>query len=134
MNPASIEFALHVIAAPYSNSNHYAALQFAEAIGHSHHRVTQVFFSGDGVYIGNKLMQPAQDVINLQQRWQALASNHQTTLTLCISACLQRGIMDAREADRYQKDHANLAEHFEISGLGQLVSAGIERHRLVTFG
>jgi tRNA 2-thiouridine synthesizing protein D len=42
--------------------------------------------------------------------------------------------MDAAEAKRNGKDADNLAPGFRISGLGQLIEAGIQADRLVTFG
>jgi len=42
--------------------------------------------------------------------------------------------MDEDEAKRQGKDANNIAEGFRISGLGQLIEAGIECDRLVTFG
>jgi len=42
---------------------------------------------------------------------------------VCIAAALRRGIKES-----------NLAEGFRISGLGQLVEAGIQADRLVVFG
>jgi len=42
--------------------------------------------------------------------------------------------MDEDEARRQGKDANNIAEGFRISGLGQLIEAGVESDRLVTFG
>ena len=35
---------------------------------------------------------------------------------------------------RNNKDADNIAEKFRISGLGQLIEAGIQAERLITFG
>ena len=43
-------------------------------------------------------------------------------------------MVDDGEAERNGKDATNIAEGFRISGLGQLIEAGIESDRLVTFG
>ena len=53
---------------------------------------------------------------------------------LCVAAAQRRGIADADEAKRNGKDADNIAEGFRISGLGQLIEAGIQSDRLVTFG
>jgi tRNA 2-thiouridine synthesizing protein D len=42
--------------------------------------------------------------------------------------------MDEDEAKRQGKDANNIAEGFRISGLGQLIEAGIECDHIVTFG
>jgi tRNA 2-thiouridine synthesizing protein D len=44
-------------------------------------------------------------------------------LVVCVAAAMRRGIRDE-----------NLAAGFRISGLGQLVEAGTQTDRLVTFG
>ena len=35
---------------------------------------------------------------------------------------------------RNKKDADNIAEKFRISGLGQLIEAGVQAERLITFG
>ena len=46
----------------------------------------------------------------------------------------RRGIVDPDEAKRNSKDGDNIAPGFRISGLGQLIEAGIESDRLLVFG
>ena len=55
-------------------------------------------------------------------------------MVVCIAAAQRRGMMDADEAKRQGFEDNNLAEGFRISGLGQLIEAGIESDRLVVFG
>ena len=38
------------------------------------------------------------------------------------------------ESRRYGKDGDNLADGFDLSGLGQLVASAVESDRVVTFG
>ena len=45
-----------------------------------------------------------------------------------------RGIVDQEEEKRNGKDANNIADGFRISGLGQLIEAGIQSDRLVSFG
>lgn len=129
-----MKFALHITAPPYSCQAHHCALKFAEAVADSEHSLFRVFFSGDGVYIGNRLMVSPQGEVDLKARWQQLAEQTGCELILCVSASLQRGILDNAEADRYEKPVYTTEPPFVISGLGQLVEAGIEADRLVTFG
>jgi len=53
---------------------------------------------------------------------------------VCAAAAQRRGILDQKEADRHGKPAANIAPHFTISGLGQLIEAAVVSDRLVVFG
>jgi tRNA 2-thiouridine synthesizing protein D len=55
-------------------------------------------------------------------------------LVVCIAAALRRGVLNQEEAERYEKSTHNLAQEFNISGLGQLVDAAVNSDRLITFG
>ena len=59
---------------------------------------------------------------------------HKLDLVVCIAAAQRRGILDANEAKRQGKDGDNIAPGFRISGLGQLIEAGIQADRMVVFG
>jgi hypothetical protein len=63
-----------------------------------------------------------------------LAAEHKLDLVVCIAAAQRRGLMDKSEAKRNGKDADNIAPGFRISGLGQLIEAGIQADRLVVFG
>jgi tRNA 2-thiouridine synthesizing protein D len=43
-------------------------------------------------------------------------------------------MLDATEAQRYEKSASNLAPHFTISGLGQLIDGALTADRTMTFG
>lgn len=94
----------------------------------------RVFFYRDGVYNANQLLTPPQDEPNLSKDWQQLALKHEIDLVVCVAAALRRGVLDQAEANRYDHLTHNLANHFEISGLGQLLDAALSSDRLVTFG
>jgi tRNA 2-thiouridine synthesizing protein D len=79
-------------------------------------------------------MVPPQDDRNLQKVWSELAEQYKIDLVVCIAAAQRRGILDKGEAKRHGKDADNIAPGFRISGLGQLVEAGIVADRLVVFG
>jgi len=96
--------------------------------------VFRVFFYNDGVNNGTRLTVPPQDERNIVKRWSELAAEHKLDLVVCIAAAQRRGLMDKNEAKRHGKDADNLAPGFRISGLGQLIEAGIEADRLVVFG
>jgi tRNA 2-thiouridine synthesizing protein D len=79
-------------------------------------------------------MVPPQDDRHIQKRWTELAEKYKLDLVVCIAAAQRRGLLDENEAKRQGKDANNIAPGFRISGLGQLIEAGIQAERLVTFG
>ena len=97
-------------------------------------RSIRVFFYHDGVNNATRLTVPPQDDRNIVKRWSELAAQHKLDLVVCVAAAQRRGLMDASEAKRNGKDADNIAPGFRISGLGQLIEAGIQADRLVVFG
>lgn len=126
-------FSLAIYASPSAQASD-SAYRFANTLLAQGHTLYRVFFYHDAVHLASTLNTPPQDENQATQRWQTLASEHTVDLVVCIAAGLRRGILDEKEADRYDKDHHNLAEHFELSGLGQLVDAAVRSDRLMTFG
>jgi tRNA 2-thiouridine synthesizing protein D len=90
---------------PFTHQASDTAYRFAEAALAKGHEVWRVFFYHDGVNNSNKLSEPQSDDRNLVKLWSEL------------------GLKDEL-----------LAAGFRISGLGQLVEAGIQAERLVVFG
>lgn len=128
-----MKFSLLVLASPYSSQGSLSALKFAQSCLDNGHEVYRVFFYHDGTHSASSLHAPPQDEINIQQSWLALAEKHKLDLVVCIAAALKRGNLNQAEAERYEKDHYNMTEGFELSGLGQLLDAQINADRLVTF-
>ena len=127
-------FSLAVYAPPSSQAND-SAYRFANAVITSkQHQLYRVFFYHEGVYTATSLSCTPQDETDYTRRWQNLSMQHQVELVVCIAAALRRGIIDRNEADRYEKLTSNLATHFSLSGLGQLVEASVTSDRLITFG
>jgi len=129
-----MKFAIAVYGAPYSHQAPLSAFHFAKAVLDQGHEIYRVFFYHDGVYTGNEAIAPPQDEPDIRQMWSSLAADNQIELIICIASALRRGMLDRTEADRYEKSSANLDEAFTISGLGQLIDAGLNADRLVTFG
>lgn len=119
---------------PYTHQASDTAYQFAKAALDAGHEIFRVFFYHDGVNNGTRLTTPPQDDRNIVNRWSELAKAHDLDLVVCVAAAQRRGIVDADEARRNGKDADNIAEGFRISGLGQLIEAGIKSDRLVEFG
>ena len=108
---------------PYQHQSADTAIQFTKAALAKGHEIFRVFFYHDGVNNASRLTEPPQDDRNIVARWSKLAEEHKIDLVVCVAAALRRGIKDE-----------NLAPGFRISGLGQLVEAGIQADRVVTFG
>jgi len=128
-----MKFSLLVLASPYSSQGSLSALKFAQSCLASGHEIYRVFFYHDGTHSASSLQSPPQDEINVQQSWLDLNQKHNLDLVVCIAAALKRGNLNQAEAERYERDHFNISEGFELSGLGQLLDAQINADRLVTF-
>ncbi|WP_446892724.1 sulfurtransferase complex subunit TusD [Acinetobacter sp. NS4_7] len=89
----------------------------------------RVFFYQDGVAVANELQWVPDDQRNLKTEWQKLSIR----LPVCVSAALARGISDADNAKRHQLSQHNLAEGFELVGLGELADAVQSTERLIQF-
>ena len=129
-----MKFGIQVNEGPYQHQASDSAYQFAKAALAAGHEVYRVFFYHDGVNNGTRLTTPPQDDRNVVTRWSELAEEHELDLVICVAAAQRRGIADADESKRNGKDADNIAPGFRISGLGQLIEAGIQADRLVVFG
>lgn len=129
-----MKFGIQINEGPYQHQASDTAYQFTKAALEKGHEVFRVFFYHDGVNNATRLGVPPQDDRNITTQWQALAKQYNLDLVVCIAAAQRRGLLDADEAKRQGKDANNIAEGFRISGLGQLIEAGIEANRLVVFG
>ena len=129
-----MKFSIQVNEGPYQHQSSDTAYQFAKAAIAAGHEIFRIFFYHDGVNNGTRLAVPPQDDRNISALWTALAKENDLDMVICIAAAQRRGLMDADEAKRQGLDANNIAEGFRISGLGQLIEAGIESDRLVVFG
>jgi len=129
-----VKYGILVTEGPYTHQASDSAYQFAAAALAKGHEIFRVFFYNDGVNNGTRLGVPPQDDRNLPDKWSTLAKEYDLDLVVCVAAAQRRGILDADEARRHGKDADNIAPGFHISGLGQLIEAGIEADRLVVFG
>ena len=129
-----MKFGILVNEGPYTHQASDSAYQFTKAALDKGHEIFRVFFYNDGVNNGTRLTVPPQDDRNLVELWSKLAAQHQLDLVVCVAAAQRRGLLDSDEAKRHGKDADNIAPGFRISGLGQLIEAGIQADRLVVFG
>lgn len=127
-------FSLLITGAPYSSQAADTAYRFAQSLLNQGHSIHRVFFYADAVHSASALACPPQDENHVPDNWSQLAQKHNLDLVVCIAAAVRRGILDDNEARRYEKARGNLTDNFTLSGLGQLVEAGIVSDRVVTFG
>jgi tRNA 2-thiouridine synthesizing protein D len=118
-----MKFGILVNEGPFTHQASDSAYHFAVAAIEKGHEVSRVFFYNDGVFNANRLSEPQTDDRNPVALWAELGKAHGIDLVVCIAAALRRGIKEEI-----------LQDGFRISGLGQLVEAGITNDRLVVFG
>ena len=129
-----MKLAVMVNEGPYTHQASDTAYNFIVAALAAGHEIFRVFFYHDGVNNGTRLSTPPQDDRHIVNRWSGLSKAHDLDLVVCVAAAQRRGIVDPDEAKRNGKDSDNIAPGFRISGLGQLIEAGIQADRLLVFG
>jgi tRNA 2-thiouridine synthesizing protein D len=129
-----MKFSILINEGPYQHQSSDSAYQFAKAALENGHEIFRVFFYHDGVNNATRLSVPPQDDRNVVERWAALKEQYNLDLVVCIAAAQRRGMLDENEANRQGRDASNIHPAFRISGLGQLIEAGINADRLLTFG
>jgi tRNA 2-thiouridine synthesizing protein D len=127
-------YSLLVTAAPGSGHASLTAARFARAVLGRGHQLRRVFFLDDGALNGLSSAVTPQDETSPLEQWADLASEHSVELVLCISSALKRGLLDASESQRYERDAITVHPAFELGGLGLLVDAIAHSDRLLSFG
>ncbi len=127
-------YSLLVLSSPCSGQGCATALRFASAVLKRGHQIQRVFFLDEGTQAGASSIVTPQDEPDTASLWAEFGSQHGVELILCVSSALKRGLLDAPEADRYEKNAATVHPAFEISGLGQLIDATMTSDRMITFG
>lgn len=128
-----MKFVINVLSSSTAPSTR-RALRFAQAVLAEGHEIVRVFFYQDGVLTASNNLVLAQDQTDIAQQWQAFISDNQLDAVVCIAAALRRGLLDQAEAQRYQRNAVNLAQGYELSGLGQLHDALQQADRCISFG
>jgi tRNA 2-thiouridine synthesizing protein D len=131
-----MKFAIQVNEGPYQHQASDTAFQFAKAAIAKGHEIMRVFFYHDGVNNASRFTVPPQDDRNVVNNWADLKNTDGSDIdkVVCVAAALRRGMLDADEAGKNGIDGNNIHPAFRISGLGQLIEAGIQADRLVVFG
>ena len=118
-----MKFGILIKQGPFTYQASDTAYRFTVAALAGGHEIYRVFFYNDGVYNANRLSEPQTDDRNLVSLWSKLAEEHDIDLVVCVAAALRRGVKEEI-----------LEQGFRISGLGQLVEAGINADRTIVFG
>ncbi len=129
-----MKYTLIIQSAPIDHQSSYTALRFARALLEGGHSIERLFFYGAGVHNSTSHSVAPQDELNLPDQWQQFVTEHSLDAVVCIAAAVRRGVINASESGRYGKSGNNLADGFDLSGLGQLVASAVESDRVVTFG
>ncbi|WP_233114373.1 sulfurtransferase complex subunit TusD [Aggregatibacter actinomycetemcomitans] len=123
-----MDYVLVVKQPVYGSQGAFLAYQLAQVLVQKHH-IRQIFFYQDGVTNGNALVYPANDEFNLVQAWQAFSRQFNVPLHLCVAAAQRRGVVDSAAAD---KSAVNLADVFQLVGLGEFSQALLQADRVIT--
>ncbi|MCL6701405.1 sulfurtransferase complex subunit TusD [Pseudomonas sp. T1.Ur] len=128
-----MKFAIALFSAAHAPSSRRAML-FAQSVLAGGHEIVRLFFYQDGVYNAANSVVTPQDEQDLPQQWRAFVTEHQLDGVVCIAAALRRGVLNAEEAQRYQRSAASVEAPWALSGLGQLHDAIQDADRLICFG
>ncbi|AYC33086.1 sulfurtransferase complex subunit TusD [Pseudomonas cavernae] len=128
-----MKFAIALFSPPHAPSSR-RALRFAQSVLAGGHEIVRLFFYQDGVHSASANVVAPQDELDSAAEWTAFVREQQLDGVVCIAAALRRGILNEEEARRYERAAANLAQPWELSGLGQLHEATQVADRLICFG
>lgn len=123
-----------VLSSPADGSAARTAAHFARQVLARGHDIHRVFFLDNGAASGAAAAVYPQDEDSPIDAWTTLAERHALDLVLCVTSALRRGMLDAGEAARHERDAATVHPAFTISGLGQLIDACAASDRVITFG
>jgi len=129
-----MKYTLIIQSAPIDQQSSHSALRFARALLIAGHTIDRLFFYGAGVHNATSHSVAPQDELNLPDQWQQFITQHSLDAVVCIASAIRRGVINSAESTRYDKRGDNLADGFDLSGLGQLVASAVESDRVVTFG
>lgn len=131
-----MKISIQINEGPYQHQAADTAYQFAKAAIVAGHEIFRIFFYHDGVNNATRFTMPPQDDRNVINNLAELKNPDGSDVdrVVCIAAALRRGLLDESEATKNSIEGNNIHPAFRISGLGQLIEAGIQSDRLVVFG
>ncbi len=90
-------------------------------------QTVEVFFYQDAASIANRLNWRPSDEPNLTSEWQKLPIERR----VCVSTALVRGVTDQDNATRHDLSTENIAEGFDLVGLGELADLMLQATRVI---
>ncbi|WP_148862693.1 sulfurtransferase complex subunit TusD [Marinobacter fonticola] len=133
MKKPAQSFTLVITGAPYASQAPQTALHFAKAALDAGHRIHHVFLYGDGVHLASNLACPPSDEADWPAQWREFLSSRQISATCCVASALRRGLLDATEAKRYEREAFNVSEPYNIAGLGEWLESSQSSSRTLYF-
>ena len=127
-------YSLVVLSAPVSGQTSRHAADFARAVLACGHTIHRVFFLDAGTMASATGCVLPQDETDPVRGWIEFARQHTVELVVCVTSALRYGMLDATEAERYERPGPTIDSRFTIAGLGDLVDACASSDRVVTFG
>lgn len=128
-----MKFILLVTGPAYGTQQSTSALLFAQALIKEKQNLSSVFFYLEGVLNSNRLIIPTYNELNIVKNWQLINIKYKTSLYVCISAALRRGILDKKEAESFSIYTHNLQTGFKFISLIKFAEKLLKCDRLVQF-
>lgn len=105
---------------PFANSTQQG-IEFIQDFCKNHDaNELHIFLYGEAVLLANRLTWLSADIPNPSKNLQTFAKAYQLNIQVCVTTALARGVVDAENAKRHSLNGDNLAENFELVGLGEL--------------
>lgn len=106
---------------PFDNSTQQG-IEFIQKFFQNPHNPAKlhIFLYGEAVLLANRLTWLSADIPNPSKNLQTFAKAYQLNIQVCVTTALTRGVVDAENAKRHSLNGDNLAENFELVGLGEL--------------
>jgi len=121
-----------IITSPPSSNLSVTAIEYIEAALALQIEIVGIFFYQDGVLHANTYVELPSDEYQAQAKWLALKKEYNLPLHLCVTAASKRGLQ-VDETISTEPQSSNVANAFEISGLGELVELTNYADRVVQF-
>ncbi|MBC7750966.1 MAG: sulfurtransferase complex subunit TusD [Candidatus Saccharibacteria bacterium] len=117
---------LLLLTEPMTSPLAWHGVELAKALINQNETV-DVFFYQDAASIANGLNWRPSDEVNLTTKWQRLPIERR----VCVSTALARGITDQDNATRHDLSSDNIAEGFNLVGLGELADLMLQATRVI---
>jgi len=127
------QFSIIITRSPFKSGAHQSAIRFIQACYQSGHQIATVFFYGDATLVANKACLPFHQHPSLTQQWGKLSTQHGFTLQACVSAATLRGIVDKDERLNRPDFSLNIADNFNLVGLGELAQISQQTDKIIEF-